>query len=358
MHHIDKTNKDRLLVRVIKTIRQKGYSFATERGYCKWIIRFIKFHKFNNENEMLSKHEDLIISFLSYLVNSNNVSSSTQNQALNALVFLYREVFKIQLGNFSSFARSKKPKLIPVVLSKEEVKKILSNITGMYKIITYLLYGSGLRLNECLRIRIKDIDFDRNQIFIRQSKGKKDRAVPLPVSIKQELREHLKLMYKYYALDISNKIHKNAIQNNGGASMDYGLEKKYPNAPWELAWQYIFPSHKLSKDPRTGRIRRHHIHSSVPIKHIKSALIKAGIYKKISAHSFRHSFATHLLEDSTDIRTIQQLLGHEKLETTMIYTHVTNKGACGTTSPADRLAFFINSDSACNSFETKKTGRR
>lgn len=192
MQHHEKNNKERLIVRLTKTIRQKGYSYATEKGYCNWIIRFIRFHKFKRENEMLSSHEDLIIKFLSFLANTNNVASSTQNQALNALVFLYREIFKVQLGNFSSFARSKKPKLVPVVLSKEEVKRILSNLQGIYRIIVFLLYGSGLRLNECLRLRVKDIDFDRNQIFIRQSKGKKDRAVPLPISVKKDLQLHLK----------------------------------------------------------------------------------------------------------------------------------------------------------------------
>ncbi len=324
----------KIIPKTISKIRVKGYSYATEKTYVEWIKRYIKFHQYKSLNKLIENHEYDISTFLSYLANKRLVSSSTQNQALNALVFLYREVLGVDLGNFSSYSRSKKPQLVPTVLSKKAVKKIINNLKGEYQIIVTLLYGAGLRLNEVLRLRVKDIDFDRNQLFIRLSKGKKDRAVPLPLLIKEYLIQHLKISHKYLEED---KLLKG--KNLGGASMDYALERKYPTAPWDWSWQYVFPSYKTSKDPRTGRVRRHHLHPSSLTKHIKRASLQAGVYKKISAHTFRHSFATHLLEDGADIRTIQMLLGHNSLKTTMIYTHVAKKGACGVISPADKLGF-------------------
>lgn len=329
---MEKKRDGGLLARLVRKIRQKGYSLATEKSYRGWVKRFIRYHNYRSLRALLRSPEKDISQFLSYLANAQNVSAATQNQALNALVFLFKELLEIDLGEFSSFARAKRPKLIPIVLSENEIKKIISNLKGAYKIIVVLLYGSGLRLRECLSLRIKDIDFDRNQIFIRQSKGKKDRAVPLSVSIQNELKAQFKVALKYYKQDLALK-----KENKGGASLPYALERKYPSAPWEAPWQYVFPSHKLSRDPLSGRIRRHHLHSTVPIKHIKRAAIKARIRKRITTRCFRHSFATHLLERNSDIRTIQELLGHQRLETTMIYTHVANTGATGTKSPADRL---------------------
>ena len=267
--------------------------------------------------------------FLSWLATDLNVAAATQNQALNSLVFLFREVLEINLGDFSSFARAKKPKLLPVVLTKQEVTKILSELKGIHLLMLSLIYGCGLRLKECLRLRIKDIDFDRDQLWVRHGKGKKDRVIPLPGVLKDTLREHL--------LEVKEVHRKDLLAGYGEVFLPHALERKYPNAPKEWMWQYVFPASKLSKDPRSPAIRRHHIHESVLIRHIKKAAQKNEINKKLSTHSFRHSYATHLLEDGENIRVVQELLGHSDLKTTMIYTHVMDKSAQGTRSPLDVL---------------------
>jgi integron integrase len=316
----------KLIPQTISIIRAKGYSLATERVYIGWIKRYIKFHNLRHPNEMGNEE---IMEFLTDLATKQNVSSSTQNQALNSISFLYKSVLKIELGDFSNFARAKKPKLLPVVLSKEEVKKILDNLDGSYFLMTALLYGSGLRLKECLRLRIKDIDFERLAIFVRHGKGKKDRSVPLPSTLFELLKNQVSYVKKIHLVDLEN--------GYGSVFLPFALERKYPNADKQFAWQFLFPAHKISKDPRSNILRRHHLHDSVLIKHISKAAKLAGVDKKISAHSFRHSFATHLLEANQDIRTIHQLLGHTYTYTTMIYTHVSQTGATGTKSPLDSL---------------------
>jgi len=316
----------KLIPQTTSIIRAKGYSLATERVYIGWIKRYIKFHNLRHPKDMGTEE---IMEFLTDLATSQNVSSSTQNQALNSISFLYKSVLKIELGDFSNFARAKKPKLLPVVLSKEEVKRILDKLNGSYFLMTALLYGSGLRLKECLRLRIKDVDFDRMAIFVRHGKGKKDRSVPLPSTLVELLKTQVNTVKKIHIADLEN--------GYGSVFLPYALERKYPNADKQFAWQFIFPAHKISKDPRSNILRRHHLHDSVLIKHINKAAKLACIDKKISAHSFRHSFATHLLENNQDIRTIQQLLGHSNVKTTMIYTHVSQTGVTGTKSPLDSL---------------------
>ncbi|MCB0331734.1 MAG: integron integrase [Bdellovibrionales bacterium] len=298
----------KLIPRVRRRIREKQYSYSTEKTYVRWIVRFIRFQKMKHPEEM---GEQEISEFLSYLANERNVSSSTQNQALNALVFLYREVLRREIGDFGKFARAQKPTLLPTLLGEEEVRQILTHLPGTYKLMTCLLYGCGLRLKECLRLRVKDIDFERSQIWIRQGKGKKDRVVPLPKTVRTLLQKQIEKV---------SEIHTKDLERSGGrVFLPNALETKYPNAAKSLAWQYLFPAHRISQDPRTGLKRRHHLFDDVLSKHIKRATEKAGIRKKISAHTFRHSFATRLLECGQDIRTVQKLLGHSDLKTTMLY---------------------------------------
>jgi len=257
------------------------------------------------------------------------VSASTQNQALCAIVFLYKHVLKRELGDFGNFAWAKKPKRLPVVLTKEEVKAVLRQLSGTNWIMAKLLYGSGLRLNECLQLRVQDIDFHYKQITVRNAKGEKDRVTMLPESVVEPLKRHL---------DFVKKLHEKDLKDGfGSVHLPYALERKYPNAATEWGWQYVFPATQISTDPRTGLRRRHHIHKTVLEKAVRQAVLKAGITKHASCHTFRHSFATHLLERGQDIRTVQELLGHKSVETTQIYTHVLNKGALGVTSPADDL---------------------
>lgn len=274
--------------------------------------------------------ESEIEAFLTHLAKDRKVSASTQNQALNALVFLYKEVLGKTLGDFSKFFRAKGSSRLPVILSEIEVSKILQNLSGVPLLMTSLLYGAGLRLSECLQLRIKDVDFQRNQLWVRQGKGRKDRVVPLPQGIKRALYEHMCNVRKIHDKDLSGGF--------GEVYLPFALAKKYPNAKREFAWQYVFPAHRISTDPRSGIRRRHHLYQDVLIRHIKRATQRAGIHKKISAHTFRHAFATHLLEKGSDIRTVQTLLGHADLNTTMIYTHVLNRGPGGVRSPLDFLA--------------------
>jgi integron integrase len=314
-------------------IRTKGYSLATEKVYIGWIKRFIRFHKYRHPKDM---GEDEIMQFLSDLANTQNVSSTTQNQALNAIFFLYKSVLKTDLGDFSNFTRSKKPQLLPVVLSKDEVLEILQHLDETYYLMTALLYGSGLRLKECLRLRIKDIDFDRKTIFVRHGKGKKDRSVPLPTSLNDLIKNQINKVKMIHDKDLINGF--------GTVFLPNALDRKYPNAKKQLAWQYFFPAHNISVDPRSGVKQRHHLNDSVLIRHIHVAIKKTNINKKVTAHTFRHSFATHLLENNHDIRTIQQLLGHSNVKTTMIYTHVNQNGITGTKSPLDLLKIKKESD--------------
>ncbi|MCB0338311.1 MAG: integron integrase [Bdellovibrionales bacterium] len=317
----------KLIPTIREILRRKQYSYQTEKTYVRWIVRFIRFHKMKHPKEM---GEAEIKTFLTHLAKDRKVSASTQNQALNAIVFLYREVLGRELGDFSQFMRAKTSQLLPVILSEGEILEILRNLSGVPLLMTSLLYGAGLRLSECLTLRVKDIDFQRNQIWVRQGKGRKDRVVPLPQGIKRLLYEHMCQVRKIHSKDLSDGF--------GEVYLPFALAKKCPNAKREFAWQYVFPAHRISTDPRSGVRRRHHLYQDVLIRHIKKATQKAGIHKKISAHTFRHAFATRLLETGSDIRTVQTLLGHADLNTTMIYTHVLNRGPSGVSSPLDLLA--------------------
>jgi integron integrase len=275
----------------------------------------------------MGKHE--IEAYLSHLAVERGVSAATQNQALSAILFLYRDVLDIQLPWLDNVQRAKRPKRLPVVFSREEVNQIISRSTGVKWIILNILYGGGLRLMEALRLRVKDINFDNHQVLVRDGKGGKDRVTVLPECIVIPLKGQLEQVKNLHAHDLE--------QGLGCVEMPKALSLKYPNACHELAWQYVFPSSKLSRCPRTGRKGRHHIDEKTIQRAVKEGMRSAGIAKHASTHTFRHSFATHLLEDGFDIRTIQQLLGHKDVSTTMIYTHVINKGAMAVPSPADRL---------------------
>jgi len=322
---INNQHKQKLLETVSRKLKLLHYSKRTEETYLNWIKRFIRYNS-NRRPEEIGEME--ITEYLTHLAVEGKVSSSTQNIALCAILFLYREVLKKKINELE-IKWSKKPKKLPTVLTREETKKVLNNLTGTEWIIGNLLYGAGLRLIECLRLRIKDIEFTNNQIIVRSGKGGKDRVTVLPVIVKEALKIKIEEVKKQHWEDLQNGF--------GSVYLPYALEVKYPNASIETGWQYIFSSKKLSKDLRCGIMRRHHLDESIVQKAVRTAIKKAGILKTAGCHTLRHSFATHLLENGTDIRTIQDLLGHSSLETTMIYTHVVNKGPLGVKSPADSL---------------------
>lgn len=270
-----------------------------------------------------------IARFLSSLATDSRVSASTQNQALNALLFLYREIVKKDISYVDGIVRAKRPHRLPVVLTRQEVRAILGCLDGSDRLMAMLLYGAGLRLMECLRLRVKDIDFATNHIVVRAGKGDKDRHTMLPAAVKEPLAKHVDLIRRQHQRDIERGLGRVALPN--------ALERKYRNAGKEWCWQWVFPASSHYTDRVTGEKRRHHLHESVLQKAVKEAVLKSGISKPASPHTFRHSFATHLLEDGYDIRTVQELLGHRDVSTTMIYTHVLNRGGKGVFSPADRL---------------------
>jgi len=319
-------NKPKLLDQVRAAIRIKHYSHRTEEAYVHWAKRFILFHNKRHPREMGAAE---INQFLSHLAIKENVASSTQNQALCAVLFLYKQVLKFEVGELKDMVWAKKPKRLPVVLSRDEVKAVLRHVTGTHWLMVNLLYGAGLRVIECLRLRIKDIDFAYNQIGVRAAKGDKDRVTMLPQNLKEPLKKHLQRI---------KKLHDNDLKNGFGVvDLPGALARKYPNASKEWGWQYLFPSAILSANRVTGLKQRHHATERSLQRAVKEALRKAGIAKHAHCHSFRHSFATHLLEAGYDIRTVQELLGHHNVNTTMIYTHVLNKGGHGVRSPADML---------------------
>jgi integron integrase len=318
--------KPRLLDQVRQAIRTRHYSYRTEKAYGHWIKRFILFHDKRHPAEM---GEAEIARFLSSLATDSRVSASTQNQALNALLFLYHEVLEIKIGLVQGVVRAKRPGRLPVVLTKEEVKKVLGCLNGTPWLMATLLYGAGLRLMECCRLRVKDIDFSRNQITVRAGKGDKDRYTMLPAAAKEPLLRHLQGVKRQHEEDLRVGLGRVALPN--------ALERKYPNAGKEWGWQWVFPATSHYTDTLTGEKRRHHLHESVLQRAFKEARLKAGICKPAGCHTLRHSFATHLLESGYDIRTVQELLGHQDVATTMIYTHVLNRGGKGVLSPADSL---------------------
>jgi len=309
-------------------MRREHYSLSTERTYCNWVRQFIQFHKILTKEALFVEQKQKVENFLNYLALERNVAASTQNQAFNALVFLYKRVLESPLENVKA-TRSRKEAPIPVVLTRDEVKQVLSLLDGVPELVVKLLYGCGLRITEAVKLRIQDIDFGFKQVTVRDGKGMKDRVTPFPVNLEFALSNHLervKLIHK-----------KDLAQGLGNVYLPYALDRKYPNAEREWNWQYVFPGSSLSKDPRSGIIRRHHLDQSAINRAIKQAVRKTEITKNVSAHTFRHSFATHLLQRGTDIRTIQSLLGHADLQTTMIYTHVLQQGGAEVVSPLDDL---------------------
>ncbi len=320
------TQKPKLLEQVRHAIRIRHLSPQTEQAYISWIKQFIFFH---NKRHPVEMSEAEIGQFLSSLATRSRVSASTQNQALNALLFLYNKVLEKKIGLVQGVVRANRPRRLPVVLTKEEMKSVLDSMTGAPWLMAMLLHGSGLRLMECCRLRVKDIDFSKNQIVIRAGKGDKDRYTMLPAIVKEHLVTHLRAGIQQHEEDLKRGMGRVALPN--------ALERKYPNAGKEWGWQWVFPATSHYTDQVTGEKRRHHLHESVLQKAVKDARVRAGVYKPASCHTFRHSFATHLLEDGYDIRTVQELLGHRHVNTTMIYTHVLNRGGKGVRSPADAL---------------------
>lgn len=316
----------KLLEQVRQRIRFLHYSRSTEKAYLQWIKRYILFHGKRHPKEMGG---DEISSFLNHLANRENVAASTQNQALNAIIFLYGQILDIELGELPEIQHAKKPKRLPVVLTQDEVKNVFGFLTEPHKTIVGLMYGSGLRLNECLGLRILDVDFGRYEIIVRRGKGNKDRRTVLPEFVVDGLKAAITKAESYHQLDQSNGINHVYLPD--------ALARKYPNAGKQLKWQFVFASYKTSIDPVTGNEGRHHIHTKSVSRAISSAVKKARIMKHVTSHVFRHSFATHLLENGYDIRTVQELLGHSNVNTTMIYTHVLNKGGRGVQSPLDAL---------------------
>ena len=314
----------RLLDQVKNAIQVRHYSIRTEQAYVHWVKRYIYFHNKKHPKDM---GDIEITAFLSHLASKKNVSASTQNQALNALVFLYRKVLDIDVGVFKELVRAKKPKRLPVVMTHEEATEVLSHIHGMNGVMANLLYGSGLRLMECVRLRIKDIDFKFKQITVRSGKGNKDRVTLLPDAIIPDLKEAIRHAKNIHQLDLN--------EGYGAVYLPYALARKYKNAPKETGWQYIFPASKRAIDPRSNVIRRHHISETVLQKAVKAAVRKTNITKPASCHTFRHSFATRLLQKGNDIRTVQEYLGHANVSTTEVYTHVLNINKRGVISPID-----------------------
>lgn len=318
--------KPRLLDQMRDQIRLRHYSIRTERVYCEWVRRFIRFHQYRHPAEMAAAE---IEAFLSDLAVRGNVSASTQNQALAALLFLYKKVLQVDLPWLGEVVRAKKPARLPVVLSVDEVRSVLGQLNGDVWLIASLLYGAGMRLMEVVRLRIKDVDLVRGEIVVRDGKGMKDRVTVLPRRLELPLKKHLAVVRAKHSAELE--------AGRGDVYLPDALERKYPKAPWEWAWQYVFPAASLSRDPRSGKQRRHHFDEKRIQRAFKSALKAAAIDKLATPHTLRHSFATHLLESGQDIRTVQELLGHSDVKTTMIYTHVLNRGGLGVLSPLDRV---------------------
>jgi len=316
----------KLLDRVRQTIRAKHYSRRTESAYVDWIRRYILFHQKRHPSEMGAPE---IAAFLTWLATNRRVSASTQNQSLSALLFLYRDVLHIEIGSIENVPRARMPVRVPVVLSRDEVARIMKHLHGVTWIMVTLFYGSGLRLHECLELRVKDIDVERRQIVIRRGKGQKDRPTVLPAAVVEPLARHLESVKRQHEADLGRGL--------GRVVLPFALDRKYPNAPTEWGWQFVFPASRVCTDPRWGPPTRFHLHESVVQKAVAHAARQAAIAKRVGPHTFRHSFATHLLEDGYDIRTVQELLGHADVSTTMVYTHVLNLGPLGVRSPVDRL---------------------
>lgn len=316
----------RLLDQVRERLRYRHYSLRTEEAYQHWIKRFVLFH---DKRHPLQMGREEIVAFLTHLAVEHQVSVSTQNLALSSLLFLYKEVLQLDLPWISEFERPRRQARLPTVLSVGEVLALLSQMGGTPQLIARLLYGTGMRLLECLRLRVKDVDFSRNLILVRDGKGAKDRVTMLPQSLREPLRLHLQVVLALFEAD--------RAAGYAGVNMPFALARKYPNAEFEWGWQYVFPAQGFSVDPRSGVKRRHHVDEKQVQRHVKKAAQAAGLVKPVSPHTLRHSFATHLLQSGADIRTVQELLGHKDVTTTQIYTHVLDRGGVGAVSPLDRM---------------------
>jgi integron integrase len=315
----------KLLDQVRQTIRRKNYSLRTEKAYVDWIRRYIIFNQKKHPAELSGAE---VVTFLTHLAVDLNVAPSTQNQALSALKFLYKSVLEMDLEFASPSVRAKKPRRLPTVLSREQTALLIRTLAGTHQLQAQLLYGAGLRVMECIRLRVKDIEFNLHQLIIRDGKGLKDRITMLPATLVEPLHDHLARVRQGHQEDLDN--------GYGQVFLPYALARKFPNASAEWGWQFAFPSSRLSVDPRTGRMRRHHMSPSTLQRVVKLAARRAGLHKHVTCHSLRHSFATHLLESGYDIRTVQELLGHKDVRTTMIYTHVLNRGGLAVRSPLDQ----------------------
>ena len=305
-------------------LRVKHYSIRTEQAYVDWVRRYVLFHRKRHPSEMGEKE---ITEFLTYLAVEKNVAASTQNQAFSALLFLYQQVLERKLDFIDNVQRVTRPAKVPVVLTPSEAGAVITHLKGEYRLMGELLYGSGLRLMECVRLRVKDVDFDYGHVIVRDGKGLRDRITVLPERLRRPLQVHLERV---------QEIHQHDLRKGGGrVYLPFALERKYRNANRSWSWQYVFPAGKLSTDPRSGELRRHHVSEKNLQKAVKTAIERAAIRKAASCHTFRHSFATHLLENGYDIRTVQELLGHKDVSTTMIYTHVLNKPGIAIRSPLD-----------------------
>jgi integron integrase len=318
--------RPKLIPQLREALRFRRYSLKTEKAYVQWVRRYIYFHGKRHPQEMGAAE---ITAFLNHLANDRRVAAATQNQALASLLFLYREVFEIELPWLDGLVRAKTPKRLPTVLTRSEVQAILSHLTGTRWLMLSLLYGAGLRLNECLSLRVKDVDFAGAKLIVREGKGNKDRVTLLPRSLRAPLSVHLERVKQLHDADLT--------QGLGEAPMPLALAGKYPKAGYLWAWQFVFPSTQHCRDPYTGRTVRFHVHEKTLQRAVKEAARRAGIGKPVGCHTFRHAFATHLLEAGHNIRVVQELMGHKDVETTMIYTHVMNNSLAEVCSPADRL---------------------
>lgn len=319
--------------RIVQVLRARHYSRRTEKSYVHWVGRYLKFHKGRHPRELA---EEDVNQFLSHLATARNVAAATQNQALAAILFLYRNVLEQPLGRVEGIVRDQRPKHVPVVLTPSEVNELLLALTGQPQLICMLLYGSGLRLSEALSLRVKDLDFERDELIVRDAKGQRDRVTMLPVAVHRPLRAQMVGVREQHELDLARGL--------GRVPLPGSLARKYANADRDWAWQRVFPARSHYVDRRTGVHHRHHLHESVISKALSRAVRRTGIAKRVTSHAFRHSFATHLLEDGYDIRTVQELLGHRSVKTTMIYTHVLNRGGHGVLSPLDRIKHDVGVD--------------
>lgn len=322
-HHPD-ADAPRLLDQVRQAIRLRHYSIRTEESYTRWIRYFIRYHKLRHPRDMGGEE---INQFLTFLAVKRNVSPATQNQALNAIMFLYKAVLEVDLGTFGNFIRAKYKRRLPVVLTHDEATRVLAQLSDTPWLMASLLYGCGLRLMECMRLRVKDVDFDRRCLIVRHGKGGKDRITLLPAKLIEPLRDQIGSVKNLHEFDLG--------EGFGDVYLPYAIARKYPNAGKTLAWQYVFPATRRARDPRSNLIRRHHLDESVLQKAVRGAIRRSGINKPASCHTFRHSFATRLLERGADIRTVQELLGHSHVNTTEIYTHVLKINKTGVLSPID-----------------------